>query len=44
LAADAIAASIPDAERLILEGQGHAVNPSAMGSALRRFLVGEVVR
>jgi predicted alpha/beta-hydrolase family hydrolase len=37
LAADAIAASIPNAERLTLEGQSHDVNPNAMGSELRRF-------
>jgi len=37
LAADAIAASIPNAQRLTLEGQGHDVNPNAMGAELRRF-------
>jgi pimeloyl-ACP methyl ester carboxylesterase len=36
-AADAIAASIPNAERLTLGGQGHAVDPKAMAPELRRF-------
>jgi pimeloyl-ACP methyl ester carboxylesterase len=38
LAADAIAAAVPNAERLTLQGQGHAVDAKAMASELRRFL------
>jgi pimeloyl-ACP methyl ester carboxylesterase len=36
-AADAIAASIPRAERLTLEGQTHMVDPKALASVLERF-------
>jgi hypothetical protein len=36
-AADAIAASIPRAERLVLAGQGHVADPKALASALGRF-------
>lgn len=36
-AADAIAATVPQAERLVLDGQGHVVDPSAMATALTRF-------
>jgi pimeloyl-ACP methyl ester carboxylesterase len=36
-AADAIAASVPNAERLTMQGQGHVVDPKAMASELRRF-------
>jgi pimeloyl-ACP methyl ester carboxylesterase len=36
-AADAIAASLPNSERLTLTGQGHVVDPKAMASELRRF-------
>jgi pimeloyl-ACP methyl ester carboxylesterase len=36
-AADAIAASLPNGERLTLTGQGHVVDPKAMASELRRF-------
>jgi pimeloyl-ACP methyl ester carboxylesterase len=36
-AADAIAASLPNAERVTLEGQGHMVEPAAMALLLRRF-------
>jgi pimeloyl-ACP methyl ester carboxylesterase len=37
LAADAIAADIPNAERLTIEGQGHVADPAAVGRALERF-------
>ena len=36
--ADAIAASIPHAERLTLEGQGHVVDPGVLAPVLVRFL------
>jgi pimeloyl-ACP methyl ester carboxylesterase len=36
-AADAIAATIPKAERQIIEGQTHVADPKALASALRRF-------
>jgi pimeloyl-ACP methyl ester carboxylesterase len=36
-AADAIAASIPNSERLTLEAQGHVVDSRAMAAQLRRF-------
>ena len=36
-AADAIAASLPNGQRLTLTGQGHVVDPKAMASELRRF-------
>jgi pimeloyl-ACP methyl ester carboxylesterase len=36
-AADAIAASLPDAERLTLEGQGHVVDATALAPVLERF-------
>ncbi len=36
-AADAIAAAIPHSERLVLEGQGHVVDPGSMAAALIRF-------
>ena len=36
-AADAIAASIPQAERLITEGQGHLIDAKAIAPALDRF-------
>jgi pimeloyl-ACP methyl ester carboxylesterase len=36
-AADAIAAGIPSAERLTLEGQGHVVDPVVLAPVLRRF-------
>jgi pimeloyl-ACP methyl ester carboxylesterase len=36
-AADAIAASIPHAERLTIEGQGHVVDPKALGPVLEAF-------
>jgi pimeloyl-ACP methyl ester carboxylesterase len=36
-AADAIAATVPNAERRILEGQGHMVAPEAMTALLRTF-------
>jgi pimeloyl-ACP methyl ester carboxylesterase len=38
-AADAIAASIPGAERRILEGQAHAADPKALASVLRWFFL-----
>ena len=37
-AADAMAASIPQAERRIFEGQGHVVDPKVLGPALARFI------
>jgi pimeloyl-ACP methyl ester carboxylesterase len=36
-AADAIATSVPRAERLTLEGQGHVVDPKALAPVLTRF-------
>ena len=36
-AADAIAASIPRAERLTIEGQAHVVDPKALGPVLEAF-------
>ena len=36
-AADAIAASLPQAERRTLEGQGHVVDPKALAPVLERF-------
>ena len=36
-AADAIAASIPHAERLTIEGQGHVVDPKALAAVLEAF-------
>jgi pimeloyl-ACP methyl ester carboxylesterase len=36
-AADAIAASVPHAERQTIEGQTHVVDPKAMAAVLRRF-------
>jgi hypothetical protein len=36
-AADAIAASIPHAERLTLEGQTHVADPKAVAPVLERF-------
>jgi Alpha/beta hydrolase family len=36
-AADAIAASIPNAERATFEGQGHVADPRAVAAALQRF-------
>jgi pimeloyl-ACP methyl ester carboxylesterase len=40
LAADAIAAAIPGAERTVLEGQGHVADPKAVATTLERFLNG----
>jgi hypothetical protein len=40
LAADAIAAAIPGAERTVLEGQGHVADPKAVATTLGRFLNG----
>jgi alpha-beta hydrolase superfamily lysophospholipase len=40
-AADAVAASIPHARRLILEGQGHVAGPKAVAVALEQFFTGE---
>ena len=37
-AADAIVDTIPAAERRILDGQGHVVDPEVMASELRRFV------
>lgn len=37
LAADAIAAVIPNVERLTIEGQGHVADPVAVGRELERF-------
>jgi pimeloyl-ACP methyl ester carboxylesterase len=39
-AADAIAASVPQAERQTIEGQTHVVDPGAMAAVLRRFFRG----
>jgi hypothetical protein len=39
-AADAIAASVPRAERANLEGQGHVADPKAVGPVLERFFNG----
>jgi pimeloyl-ACP methyl ester carboxylesterase len=36
-AADAIAASIPNAERLTIEGQGHVADPMVVARQLKRF-------
>jgi pimeloyl-ACP methyl ester carboxylesterase len=36
-AADAVAARVPDAERVTLAGQGHVVDPKTMAAELRRF-------
>jgi hypothetical protein len=36
-AADAIAASVPQAERQIIEGQTHVVDPKALAPVLQRF-------
>lgn len=38
LAADAIAAAVPGADRVVLEGQGHVADPKAVATALERFL------
>jgi pimeloyl-ACP methyl ester carboxylesterase len=43
-AADAIATSIPRAERLTLEGQGHVVDPTALAPVLARFFTRRVER
>jgi pimeloyl-ACP methyl ester carboxylesterase len=40
LAADAVAAAMPSAERVVLEGQGHVADPKAVAAALERFLNG----
>ena len=40
LAADAVAAAIPSAERAVLEGQGHVADPKSVATALERFLNG----
>jgi pimeloyl-ACP methyl ester carboxylesterase len=37
-AADAIAASLPQAQRLTVEGQGHVVDPKLLAPVLERFL------
>ena len=39
-AADAIAASIPGAQRLTVEGQTHQVDPKVMATVLERFFTG----
>jgi pimeloyl-ACP methyl ester carboxylesterase len=39
-AADAIAASVPRAERLMLEAQGHVADPTVLAAALERFFAG----
>jgi pimeloyl-ACP methyl ester carboxylesterase len=36
-AADAVAASLADAERQVIEGQGHVVDPKIMAAVLARF-------
>ena len=40
LAADAVAAAVPGAERVVLEGQGHVADPKAVATVLQRFLNG----
>jgi pimeloyl-ACP methyl ester carboxylesterase len=40
LAADAVAAAVPGAERVVLEGQGHVADPKAVATVLERFLNG----
>jgi pimeloyl-ACP methyl ester carboxylesterase len=40
LAADAVAAAMPSAQRVVLEGQGHVADPKAVATALERFLNG----
>ena len=39
-AADAVAASMPHAERVILNGQGHSVDPKVLAPVLGRFFTG----
>jgi pimeloyl-ACP methyl ester carboxylesterase len=39
-AADAVAASVPQAERRVIEGQGHLVDPKALAPVLERFFAG----
>jgi pimeloyl-ACP methyl ester carboxylesterase len=39
-AADAVAASIPNAQRATLEGQGHVADPEAIATVLESFLSG----
>jgi pimeloyl-ACP methyl ester carboxylesterase len=39
-AADAIAASIPNAQRQVIEGQTHMVDPKVLAPALERFFAG----
>ena len=39
-AADAVAAAVPNAERVTLDGQGHVVDPKAMAALLGRFFGG----
>lgn len=36
-AADAIVAALPNAERVVIEGQGHVVDPKALAPILERF-------
>ena len=36
-AADAVAARLADAERQVIEGQGHVVDPKIMAAVLARF-------
>jgi uncharacterized membrane protein len=38
--ADAVAAAVPGAERVVLEGQGHVADPKAVATVLERFLNG----
>ena len=37
-AADAVAGALPNAERVVLKGQGHVADPRAVGDVLGRFL------
>ena len=37
-AADAVAAALPNAERVVLKGQGHVADPRAVGEVLGPFL------
>ncbi|GAB3415599.1 alpha/beta fold hydrolase [Flindersiella endophytica] len=43
-AADVLAATVPNAERLVLEGQGHVADPKAVVPVLERFFTQPEVR
>jgi hypothetical protein len=38
LAGDALAATLPSAERIVIERQGHVADPKAVTPVLERFL------